>query len=89
MKVMSKSLLAALLATVTVPLSANEIDDLVNASQSIRDTFAYCIKTIAGGESYAGEGYISPAMADSGLISKTQQDAYNAAVAAVQSATYS
>lgn len=86
---MSKSLLTALLATVTVPLSANEIDDLVNASQSIRDTFAYGIKTIAGGESYAGEGYISPAMADSALISKTQQDAYNAAVAAVQSATYS
>ena len=86
---MSKSLLAALLATVTAPLSANEIDDLVNTSQSIRDTFAYGIKTIAGGESYAGEGYISPAMADSALISKAQQDAYNAAVAAVQSATYS
>lgn len=61
----------------------------MNASQSIRDTFAYGIKTIAGGESYAGEGYISPAMADSALISKAQQDAYNAAVAAVQSATYS
>ena len=89
MRILSKSLLAALLATVTVPLSANEIDDLVNTSQSIRDTFAYGIKTIAGGESYAGEGYISPAMADSALISKAQQDAYNAAVAAVQSATYS
>ena len=89
MRALSKSLLAVLLATVTVPLSANEIDDLVNASQSIRDTFAYGIKTIAGGESYAGEGYISPAMADSALISKAQQDAYNAAVAAVQSATYS
>ena len=29
--------------------SATEIDDLVNTSQSIRDTFAYGIKTIAGG----------------------------------------
>ena len=79
----------ALLATVTAPLSANEIDNLVNTSQSIRDTFAYGIKTIAGGESYAAEGYIAPVMAENGHISKDQQDAYNQAVAAVQAATYS
>ena len=89
MKALSKSLVPLLLVIVIAPLNANEIDDLVDTSQSIRDTFAYGIKTIAGGESYAGEGYISPAMADSGYISKSQQDAYNAAVAAVQSATYS
>jgi hypothetical protein len=69
--------------------SPTQIDDLVGTSQSIRDTFAYGIKTIAGGESYAGEGYIAPAMAKNGHISKEQQDAYNAAVAAVQAATYS
>lgn len=74
---------------VSAPLKATEIDDLVDTSQSIRNTFAYGIKTIAGGDSYAGEGYIAPAMAESGHISKTQQDAYNAAVAAVQAATYS
>ena len=85
----SKSLIAVALAIVSVPLNATEIDDLVNTSQSIRDTFAYGIKTIAGGESYAGEGYIAPAMAENGHISKEQQDAYNAAVAAVQAATYS
>jgi len=85
----SKSLIAVALAIVSVPLNATEIDDLVNTSQSIRDTFAYGIKTIAGGESYAGEGYIAPAMAENCHISKEQQDAYNAAVAAVQAATYS
>ena len=73
----------------SVPLKATEIDDLVSTSQSIRDTFAYGIKTIAGGASYAGEGYIAPVMAENGHISKDQQDAYNAAVAAVQAATYS
>jgi len=85
----SKSLIAVALAIASVPLNATEIDDLVDTSQSIRDTFAYGIKTIAGGESYAGEGYIAPAMAENGHISKEQQDAYNAAVAAVQAATYS
>jgi len=85
----SKSLIAVALAIASVPLNATEIDDLVNTSQSIRDTFAYGIKTIAGGASYAGEGYIAPAMAENGHISKEQQDAYNAAVAAVQAATYS
>ena len=69
--------------------SPTQIDDLVGTSQSIRDTFAYGIKTIAGGASYAGEGLIAPAMAENGHISKEQQDAYNAAVAAVQAATYS
>jgi hypothetical protein len=89
MKAATKSLMAALLAIVSAPLSATEIDDLVSTSQSIRDTFAYGIKTIAGGASYAGQGYIAPAMAQDGHISKSQQDAYNAAVAAVLAATYS
>lgn len=89
MTIASKSLTAALLAIASAQLNATEIDDLVNTSQSIRDTFAYGIKTIAGGASYAGEGFIAPAMAENGHISKEQQDAYNAAVAAVQAATYS
>jgi len=81
--------MAALLAIASAQLNATEIDDLVNTSQSIRDTFAYGIKTIAGGAAYAGEGFIAPAMAENGHISKEQQDAYNQAVAAVQAATYS
>lgn len=78
----------AVLVIVSAQLNANEIDSLVDTSQSIRDTFAYGIKTIAGGSSYASDGNIAPAMAASGHISNEQQNAYNAAVAAVQAATY-
>ena len=80
--------MSAVLAIASAPLYATEIDDLVNASQDIRDTFAYGIKTIAGGSSYAWDGNIAPAMAENGHISKAQQDAYNAAVTAVAAATY-
>jgi hypothetical protein len=85
---MSKILVAVVLASVSAPLSATEIDDLVNTSQSIRDTFAYGIKTIAGGAAYAEDGSIAPAMAKDGHISADQQNAYNAAVAQVMAATY-
>jgi hypothetical protein len=84
----SKILLAAVLVSVSVPLCATEIDDLVNTSQSIRDTFAYGIKTIAGGEAYTHDGLIAPAMAKDGHITTDQQNAYNAAVSAVMAATY-
>ena len=80
--------MAAVLASVSAPLSATEIDDLVNTSQSIRDTFAYGIKTIAGGAAYAGDGSIAPEMAKDGQITTEQQNAYNAAVSAVMAATY-
>ena len=86
---MLRKILMSLSLIASAPLCATEIDDLVNTSQDIRDTFAYGIKTIAGGASYAGQGFIAPAMAENGHISKSQQDAYNAAVAAVQAATYS
>ena len=80
--------MGVVLAIASAPLYATEIDDLVDTSQSIRDTFAYGIKTIAGGSSYAWDGNIAPAMAENGHISKSQQDAYNQAVAAVAAATY-
>ena len=80
--------MAVVLASVSAPLSATEIDDLVNTSQSIRDTFAYGIKTIAGSEAYTHDGLIAPAMAKDGHISADQQNAYNAAVAQVMAATY-
>ena len=81
-------LMGVALASVSAPLFATEIDDLVDTSQSIRDTFAYGIKTIAGGHSYAYDGNIAPAMAKDGHITTEQQNAYNAAVAAVMAATY-
>ena len=84
-----KSLALAVLVAVSAPAQATEIDDLVNTSQSIRDTFAYGIKTIAGGESYALQGFIAPSMAKDGHITEEQATAYNAAVNAVQNATYS
>jgi len=83
-----KRLILAVFLIVTAPVYATEINDLVNTSQSIRDTFAYGIKTIAGGESYAWDGNIAPAMAQNGHITEEQQNAYNAAVAAVKAATY-
>jgi hypothetical protein len=81
-------LTGVVLAIVSAPLYATEIDDLVDTSQSIRDTFAYGIKTIAGGSSYAWDGNIAPAMAENGHITTEQQNAYNQAVAAVAAATY-
>ena len=80
--------MSVVLAIVSVQLNATEIDDLVNTSQSIRDTFAYGIKTIAGGEAYALQGQIAPKMANDGHITAEQQNAYNAAVAAVAAANY-
>ena len=88
MRMASKILVAVVLVSVSVPLCATEIDDLVNTSQSIRDTFAYGIKTIAGGEAYTHDGLIAPAMAKDGHITTDQQNAYNAAVSAVMAATY-
>lgn len=82
-----KALLAFLL--VSAPAYSNEIDDLVNASQSIRDTFKYGIKTVGGLQAYAPLGGIAPTgTVDQGKISYNQSKAYNDALAAVQNATY-
>jgi len=83
-----KYLLAVCLLAIA-PAQANEIDNLVNASQDIRNTFKYGIKAIAGMDSYASRGFIGPdGTVDQGLIDKAKQDAYNAAVVAVQNAEY-
>lgn len=73
----------------TAEAQANEIDTLITASQNIRDTFRYGIQAIAGSESYAWQGLISPdGTVDQGLLDKAKQDAYNAAVLAVKNQTY-
>jgi len=80
-------LLACLIAT--APVNANEIDNLITASQNIRDVFKYGIQSIAGAEAYAWQGNIAPeGIVDQGLLDKAKQDAYNAAVMAVQNQTY-
>jgi len=77
------------LACLSVTAQASEIDNLIDASQNIRDVFKYGIKTIAGAESYASQGQIAPGViVDQGLLDKAKQDAYNAAVLAVQQQTY-
>lgn len=84
-----KKLLAVCLIA-TAQANASELDNLVNASQDIRNTFKYGIQAIAGMDSYAARGFIAPdGTIDQGLIDKAKQDAYNAAVLAVQNAEYS
>lgn len=86
---MRQRYLLAVCLSVTVPAQADEIDDLINASQDIRNTFKYGIQAIAGADSYAGQGWLTPdGTVDQGLLDKAKQDAYNAAVLAVQNQTY-
>ena len=87
---LKKSIAALVLASVSAPASAiPEIDDLVTASASIRSTFDYGIRAIGGMTTYAHIGGIAPTgTVDNGIISYGQADAYNAAVTAVQNATY-
>ena len=82
-----KALLAFLI--VSVPAHANEIDNLVNTSQSIRDTFKYGIQAVGGLQAYAPLGGIAPTgTVEQGKISYDQSKAYNDALVAVQNATY-
>lgn len=78
-----------LVACLSVTAQASEIDSLIDASQNIRDVFKYGIQTIAGADSYALQGQItSTGIVDQGLLDKAKQDAYNAAVLAVENQTY-
>ena len=82
-----KALLASLI--VSAPAYSNEIDNLVNASQSIRDSFKYGIQAVGGMQSYASQGKIAPTgTVQGGKISYDQSDAYNQALAAVQNTVY-
>ena len=82
-----KALLASLI--VSAPAYSNEIDTLVNASQSIRDSFKYGIQAVGGLQSYSAQGKIAnTGTVDQGKISYDKSSAYNQAIAAVQNATY-
>lgn len=82
-----RALLACLIAS--APVNAQEIDELVNASQSIRDSFKYGIQAVGGIITYAPNGGIAPTgMVDAGYISEMQMQAYNDAMAAMQGKTY-
>ena len=78
-----------LVACLSVTAQASEIDSLIDASQNIRDVFKYGIQTIAGADSYVWQGQItSNGIVDQCLLDKAKQDAYNAAVLAVENQTY-
>jgi hypothetical protein len=82
-----KALLVSLI--VSAQAHSNEIDNLVNASQSIRDSFKYGIQAVGGMHSYASQGKIAPTgTTEGGKISYNQSDAYNQALTAVQNAVY-
>ena len=86
---MRQRFLLAVCLSVSAQAQANEIDNLINASQDIRNTFKYGIQAIAGADSYASRGWLTPdGTVDQGLLDKAKQDAYNAAVLAVQNQTY-
>ena len=86
---MLRKTLMSLSLIASAPLSANEIDNLVNSSQAIRDTFKYGIQAIGGMANYAQLGGIAnTGVVDQGLIEKAKQDAYNQAVLDFQNATY-
>lgn len=83
----SKALLVFLI--VSVPAYSNEVDSLVNASQSIRDSFKYGIQAVGGLQSFASQGKIGPTgSVQGGKISYDQSSAYNQAINAVKEATY-
>lgn len=75
--------------SVSAPAYADEISDLVNASNSLITTMDNGQYAVSGLAYYAGIGGIAESNTiDSGIISQTQMDAYNSALADVQSATY-
>lgn len=79
----------AVLAIVSAPLSASELDNLITTSQDIRNSFTYGIQAVGGMSNYAGLGGIAnTGVTDPALISKAQQDAYNNAVLQFQSTNY-
>lgn len=86
---MKSRLLAVFLIASAPAYAQTEIDNLVNSSQAIRDSFDYAIKAVGGMDFYAATGGIAPTgTVDPGMISKAKQDAYNAAVSEFKSAVY-
>ena len=86
---MLRKTLISLSLIASAPLSANELDNLVNSSQALRDTFKYGIQAVGGMANYAHLGGIAnTGVVDQGLIEKAKQDAYNQAVLDFKNATY-
>ena len=67
-------------------VQASEIDNLIQTSGSIRQTFDLGVRTVAGQLDYAQLGGISPDMATSAHLSYDQATAYNDSLMAVSTA---
>lgn len=87
---MKKALLTlAVSLSVSGQAYADEISDLINASNSLINTMDNGQYAVSGLAYYAGVGGIAESNTiDSGIITQAQMDAYNTALADVQSATY-
>ena len=86
-----KKILTTLVLSLSVSgqVYADEISDLVNASNSLITTMDNGQYAVSGLAYYAGIGGIAESNTiDSGLISQAQMDAYNNALLSVQGATY-
>ena len=81
---MKKLLITAVFLSVTA--QASEIDNLLNTSGSIRDTFDLGIQTVGGQLYYGGVGGISPEMAQNAFLTQDQATAYNNALTAMKEA---
>jgi hypothetical protein len=87
---MKKALMTlAVSLSVSGQVYADEISDLINASNSLITTMDAGQYAVSGLAYYAGIGGIAESNTiDSGIITQAQMDAYNTALADVQSATY-
>lgn len=84
-----KKILAIILASLSVSAQSIDLSNLVNQSQSIVDTFDAGIQRVAGMESLAHDGYISPVgTVDDAKLTYEQAQAYNDALQMTTEAVY-
>ena len=78
----------AILVFLSVTVQASEIEQLIDKSNSIKNTFDLGIRTVGGQLEYAVMGGISPDMASNAHLTYEQADQYNQALSAMKSANY-
>lgn len=87
---MKRQILALCLIATAQAGKTTEIDDLVNTSQSIRDSFKYGIQAVGGMIEHTQSGGIAPTgTVVQGYITQAQAEAYNNALVTVKNTVYS
>lgn len=85
-----KKVLTSLCLLASAQASANELDNLVQASKDLRSVFATGIAGVGGAAWYASRGGIAPnGMALEAYITQAKQQAYNDALEAMKTADFS